>query len=240
MSYFLCEQRLEVGQTFTFSGPDAVHLLGARRARPGEQFEVQDAAGQRFTAELVQAARRDAQVRVLAPCPLPPPPTRWVRLWQGAVKDKAAEWIVQKCTELGVAEIGFFPAQHSSIARRGGEKALLSRWERIAWEACKQSGRPAPPRLMHADSLQAVLKEAPTGEVRWLCHPGAPAQPPGRALAALPATGAITVLIGPEGGLHDEEAAWAREQGFVQIHLGGTILRAETAAVSAATLALLG
>lgn len=249
MSYFLSQQPLRSGARIELSGEEAHHVAGTRRMKVGEAFVLQDPDGHRFRVVLEDKAGRRLLCRVGEPVPVPALPARRLTLLQGAIKPKAAEWIVQKGTELGVAAIVFAPVQHSPVSPRDlAARGLMARWERIAWEACKQCGRAAPPALHVAGDLAAALAgHAPGapeagGELRWLLHP-AGAVPAAAALRELdparpPPQGRL--LIGPEGGLTEAEAALAAAAGFRAVHLGELVLRAETAAVTACALALYG
>lgn len=239
MSYFLSDRPLAAGRLLTLEGEEAEHLLKSRRTQPGGRFSLQDPHGTRFLAELVSGQRRRAEIRVLEPEPVPPPPAVRVTLLQAAVKDKAAEWIVQKATELGVAEVVFFPLHNSSVPLKTLRAArTVSRWRRIAWEACKQSGRQFPPALSVADHLDAVLESHAPGHGAqgrgWLLLPGGQA-PPCAEGVPLP----VAVLVGAEGGFTECETAPALAAGFIPVALGKHMLRAETAALAACVLALL-
>jgi len=235
MSYFLAPRALAEGETAVLEGEEARHLLQSRRIKAGERFALQDPAGRRFWAEVVQAGRGSAHVRILAPAPIPPAPGIAVRLWVAAVKDKAAEWIVQKATELAVAEVHAFSATHSPLSPQElSAPRTLERWQRIAVEACKQCDRQFPPPIAVWPSLEALLAGRPERGAAWLLDAGGtlPPRPP-RAAAA-----GITVLVGPEGGLTEMERKTAIAAGFMPVALGPLTLRTETAAIAGCAVAL--
>ena len=189
---------------------------------------------------------RRATVRVLEELPLPAPPPLSLHLLQAAVKDKAAELIVQKATELGAATVSFFPSANSpgSLKHLAAPKAL-ARWETIAAEACKQCDRQFPPALAVLPDLAAALAKNGAASISWLLHPGggsAAEALENREPAPSPCRGqsAARVLVGPEGGFSEAEVAQARAAGFTPVGLGGNTLRAETAALAACALLLLG
>jgi 16S rRNA (uracil1498-N3)-methyltransferase len=254
MTYFLHDAPLSVGETVRLPEQEARHLLGARRIRRGERFALQDPAGRRFSAELAEATRREARARVLAPLAVPPAPALRLALLQAALKDKAAEALIERCTELGVAALCFFPVAHGAVAHAALQAPRTTeRWARIAWEACKQSDRQFPPEIRVLPGLEAALAAHPvrragadgppeSAAAGWVLHPHA-GQTAGDALAALRAgrpPAALHVLIGPEGGLDDAELAAARAAGYLPLRLGPTVLRAEAAAQAVCALALLG
>lgn len=250
MTFFLHDAPLTPGETVTLRGEEARHLLGARRVRRGERFALQDPDGRRFSAELRQADRREAQAAILAPLSVPPAPAVQVTLLQAVVKDKATEDLIDKCTELGVAALCFFPSAHAAVAREAlAASRTRARWERIAWEACKQSDRQFPPSITALPGLAAALEAYPArphaGAPGWVLHPAAERSAAEllaerSAAAGSVAPPALTVLVGPEGGLTDDEVAQAVAAGYAPVRLGGTVLRAETAALAACALAVLG
>ena len=235
-SYFLCASPLTRGGVVTLEGEEARHIAQSRRIHPEDRIVLQDPAGRRHWARVTALARNRLTVEVLAPVPLPPPPPRALSLLQGAVKDKAAENIVQKATELGVARLAFFIADHSPVAWKALASAHAEgRRERIAREACKQSGRAQPPLLAVHPSLSEALQGRGTDHVLWLDPDSAKPlvhqlPPPGEALL---------LVVGPEGGLSGNEKTLLGTTGFEPAHLGSTILRADTAALAGCTLAIL-
>ena len=241
--YFLSGLPLSEGMTFDLAGEEARHLLKSRRVKPGERFALQDPEGGRFSAELISTQRHRATVRVLGTLPVPPLPVRGVVLLQAVVKDKAADFIVQKATEMGVAGLVFFPGQYSAVPRKNQALSIppsaIARWERIAWEACKQSGRQFPPTITQAGGLDAVLEDhGPQHNPDtsgWLLHPGGSAPEAGDESAT-----PLHILVGTEGGFAQAEVDAALAAGFRGVGLGVNILRSETAALAATALALMG
>lgn len=257
MTYFLSEQPLHPGESLELSGEEAHHAAGTRRLRAGETFALQDPSGARFRVEVEGGGSRALRVRVLEPIAPPPLPERRVTLIQAAVKAKAAEWILQKVTELGVARLVFFSSAHATVALKELHHDLeRGRWQRIAWEACKQCDRQFPPELHIAENLSAAIAWAGPAERSWLFHPDSGGPPPPSAGVAAPsalvagpsAPSALVaersapsarLIIGPEGGLTPEEVRLAWDAGFEAVSLGPLVLRAETAAVAGCALALL-
>ena len=153
------------------------------------------------------------------------------------------EWAIEKCTEIGVARIVPVIARRSDAHLAAAAVKRRERWLRIVRQASEQSRRSAPPevaapvkvrdlaapgvlpggaltRVVLAESLAESEEETRLGDILEF-------QPTEVALA-----------VGPEGGWADEELAWFRETGWAAASLGGTILRAETAAIVATALAL--
>jgi 16S rRNA (uracil1498-N3)-methyltransferase len=247
MTYFLHDAPLQPGAAVELRGEEAHHLLRVRRIRPGERFALQDPQGRRFAVELTGLERHSAQAVVREALPVPAAPAVRVTLLQASVKDKSAELIVEKITELGVAALVFFPSEHGTVPHKAlaAPKSLV-RWERIAREACKQCDRQFPPAIAILASLAAALQAHPAraeaGAPGWLLHPGAErSAAEALAMAQTPArTAALQLLCGPEGGFTSTEVQAATAAGYLPVRLGATTLRAETAALAACALAVLG
>jgi 16S rRNA (uracil1498-N3)-methyltransferase len=111
-----------------------------------------------------------------------------------------------------------------------------ARWQTIAQEAARQSGRAEVPEIGDFAELEAALAQtAALADPRFVLWEGEPSQSLPAALAAGPQ--AVVLLVGPEGGFSEDEVASVRRAGFVAASLGPRILRAETAAIVAVALA---
>lgn len=148
-----------------------------------------------------------------------------------ACKGPRLEWLVEKCTELGVAELCFARFTRSVVAPGGGS---FDKLRRIAIESCKQCHRAWLPRITQADSIASAIESGRDLQL-FVAHPQVGAAYFGAAIA----TGGegrrgAAVLIGPEGGITDDELNIATARGGVIVRLAAHILRVETAAVACA------
>lgn len=183
-------------------------------------------------AELTEVSKRGAVARIGAIRPASVRSLRDVTLIQGTCKGDKMDGIVRDATELGATRI--IPAITArSVARP--DEARGDRWRRIAVEAARQCGRGDAPRVESPRAITAALA-AGEGTVALCLDPTA-----SLTLGAhLPIVGAatnVTILVGPEGGLADEELDEATRAGFTRVRLGTFVLRTET--VCAATLGAL-
>ena len=142
------------------------------------------------------------------------------------------DWMIQKCTELGVTRISVFNANHSQIPLKPAQlKKRLMHWRNVAIKACEQCGRQIPPQINFQQNLASVLDEATRRDLKILLDSG------GDRLLSEPTTNnlndQITILLGPEGGLSETELKSAQNAGFIATSLGPRILRTETAAATA-------
>jgi 16S rRNA (uracil1498-N3)-methyltransferase len=150
------------------------------------------------------------------------------------------DWVVQKCTELGVAAIQPVAARRSVIKLSGERmERRVQHWQQVAVSACEQCGRNRPPEVAPIVDLPQYLgRERGQNETRWILAPGGAGQ-----LKNLPVpAGPIVLLVGPEGGFEDEELKAAQVAGFQPLCLGPRVMRTETAgaAAQAAIMALWG
>jgi 16S rRNA (uracil1498-N3)-methyltransferase len=206
-----------------------VHHLRVRRAKGGEIVEVLDGAGLRGTGALVQSGK-DWWVEVRNSVREPPPAELTLAVAAGD-RDRFG-WMVEKAVELGVTRILPLETARSSGVATKIKGAHLDRLRRRALETIKQCGVTWAPEMEPPLSLDAFLEQPLTG-LGWLAD--ATGSPPPVTLAQT----ALTVVIGPEGGLTDGERDSLVTAGYQPTGLGPHTLRFETAALAAATLAMM-
>ncbi len=225
-------------------GEEAWHLARVLRLRPGDTIVAGDGAGRDYEAVLTEVGERAAVARVTAVRRNRAETRVPILLLQGLPKAEKMDWIVQKCTELGVA--GIYPvATERAVVKIPAEKAAarIDRWERIAREAAKQAGRASWPPVVPVASLPNALALARPSH---LLVPWEEAQRPLVAamaeIAASPALARLGVAIGPEGGFAASEVEMMAAAGGIPVSLGPRILRTETAGLAtiAAILYALG
>lgn len=147
-------------------------------------------------------------------------------------KGSKADEIVRHATELGAAEIRFVSSDHAVPKLEGGraEKKRV-RWQKIAQEAARQSERLYVPQVLPLAPLEEAMEAAAEGE-RWVCWARG-----GEAPSVAPGAEERWVAVGPEGGFSEAELRAFDAQGWRRVHLGPTVLRAETASLAALVFA---
>ncbi len=225
---------LAPGRVVVLEGDAARRVARVLRLGPGERLALFDGSGIEAIAELTRvAASRVEAVAVSVQPGLPEPPVR-ITLCQSVVKGERFEWALEKGTEIGVAR--FVPVVARRNVVRPGEGAKLERWRRIVVEAAEQCGRSAVPEVTPPASLDDVLESLDGPAI--VPYEGERETGIAAALRAMGRPGALTILIGPEGGFTQDEIERATSRGARPVSLGPRILRSETAGVVAAALAL--
>lgn len=212
------------------SGEEAHYLLAVLRCGPGDELTLFDSRGGRFRARVRETGRKEVTLELTETLPPEAEPASGVNLLQGVLKGQRMDLVVQKATELGVRRIYPLITRRTQVSdtRRHG------RWQKIAVEAARQSGRPVVPEVMKPatfeeffGSVESVLR----GFIFWE-EGGRPLREAFKGEEGFD----LHVAIGPEGGFTKQETSLAEDKGLVVTTLGPRVLRAETAAISALTL----
>jgi 16S rRNA (uracil1498-N3)-methyltransferase len=211
-------------------GESEVHHLQVRRAKDGEIVEVLDGAGLRGTGPLVHSGKEwwvDVQNSVREPRPAE------LTMTVAAGDRERFTWMVEKAVELGVTRILPLETARSSGVATKIKGSHLGRLRRHALETIKQCGATWAPQVDEPISLDVFL-ERPLIGMGWLAD--AAGSPPPETLGQEP----LTVMIGPEGGLTENERNRIVGAGYRPVVLGPHTLRFETAAIAAAAFAMMG
>ena len=235
------------GATVLLAPEETQHLRHVLRLKAGDEAFVFDGVGREYAcvvAEAGEGRRRGAETATLevrgAVEPQRPESPLDLTLAVALLKGEKFDLVVQKATELGASSIVPVVTKRADVRLREGRDAAtrVTRWQRLALEAAKQSGRARLPEVCAPVEFAALLEgtagTAGTGAERRLFF----TERGGRGLAETlrewsPAARPLklTALVGAEGGWEDEEIARASAAGWHVVTFGGRILRAETAAI---------
>ena len=144
-----------LGGMAIMKGRDAEHVR-VLRLRPGEDMIICDGQGTDYKCRLVSADKEQVEAEVIEVVPCPAEPSVKVTVLCGLPKGDKTDYIIQKCVEAGAYEIMFFDSERC-IAKPDKPEKKLERWQRIAEEAAKQSGRGIIPQVSWAGDFTAVL-----------------------------------------------------------------------------------
>ncbi len=225
------------GDRVTLTGDGYHHVRRVLRLGPGDELELFDGAGLVAQAIIDGAPDRALTLRIEQCRHQPPPPGPTVTLVCAELKGDKMDLVLQKSTELGVDRV--VPVTTArSVPRPAAEarKRRQVRRHKVVREACRQCGRAYLPEVHPSVPLVEGLG-GHTGEDAFVLWESTGAGGLAGALAESAVEAGIVLLVGPEGGFTSEEVASARDHGFAEVSLGRHILRADTAALAAVTLA---
>jgi 16S rRNA (uracil1498-N3)-methyltransferase len=219
---------------------DHRYLTRVLRLDVGAEVTLFDGKSVEATARIMRIGPRALELKIEERRPVAGIDRPHVTVIQGLAKGDKLDFIVQKATELGAARI--IPVTTARAVARLDAGAIRTmsrraRWQKIAREASRQSGRLDVPEVEGVAALSTALAASPKDALKLMLWEGArqtslrsqlPAKPPQQ----------IVIAIGPEGGFTVEEVEAARHAGFIAVGLGPRILRTETAAL--VVLSILG
>lgn len=233
--FFMAGSSIAGGTAF-ISGADAEHIK-VLRLKLGDHIVLCDGNKTDHHCVIKSLSRDSVEAEVVESVSCPAEPSVHVTILAGIPKQgERSDYIVQKCTESGASEIVFFMC-HRCVARpdaRGLEKKL-QRWQRIAEEAAKQSGRGIIPKVSAVESYAEALNIAKKAELPLFMYETGDRV---ELKTAIERAGDITsaaIITGPEGGFEPYEAELASKIGIQLCAMGPRILRCETAPVTALT-----
>ena len=218
------------GDSVTVEGDEAHHAVAVRRLRVGEPLALTDGRGTTLVGTVAETGKRrltvvaDRVETVAEPIPM-------IAVVQALPKGDRGELAVEMLTEVGVATIVPWAAARSVTVWRGERVDKgLARWRSTAREAAKQARRAWFPDVAGLASTAEIETLVADASVALVLHEGAD-----RSLAdvAVPVEGTLLLVVGPEGGLDDEELAVLRDAGATAARLGPEVLRTSTAGVAA-------
>ncbi|HTZ41262.1 MAG TPA: 16S rRNA (uracil(1498)-N(3))-methyltransferase [Syntrophales bacterium] len=215
------------------------YLRNVLRLGHGDEVLFFDGTGWEYQGVIERFEDRSGSARIVARQRIPLEIPVRITLAQSLPKGDKMEFIIQKATELGVARIIPFRSSRT-VPRRTEERAAkrLERWRRIAAEAAEQCGRGDVPEITEALSFREALGAADSGRVKILFWEAERSLSIRDILKGSEVRSAkeFFLVVGPEGGLSEEEVQIARESGFLTASLGQLVLRVETAALAILTI----
>jgi 16S rRNA (uracil1498-N3)-methyltransferase len=218
-------------QTVTLTADEARHLRDVLRLKPGDEVYVFDGRGHEFRCTVSNTKRDAAELHIEAEVePAKPESLLQLNLCVALLKGEKFDLVVQKATELGVVKLTPLITRFADIHLRDQSDATkrVTRWQRIALEAAKQSGRAFVPEISLPLAFETAIEMEGAGVMF--------SERGGETLESLTGASSITALVGSEGGWSDEEIEAARARKFHIVTLGGSSVRAETAAIAVTAL----
>jgi len=237
MSKFFVDKSQISPEGIRITGQDVTHIGRVLRLTVGDSLLLCDGEGTDYVTEIERIDNGEILCTVTEHLPCKNEPEVKITLFQGLPKQGKMEWIIKKCTEIGVTNIVPVQMERSVVKldREQGKKKL-ERWQKTANEAAKQCGRGRIPQILPPIKF-AELNNMDLPEFLLLPYEEERAKPIKDALCGKYET-SVGIFIGPEGGFTPEEVALLTERGAHSVTLGPRILRTETAGLTAVALVL--
>jgi len=213
------------GDRAALVGPHADHLSRVLRARVGAEFDIV-VSGHVRRGRISNITSQRVEFDLGDEVPVPRLPSVSVLL--AVFKFDRMEWAIEKCTELGVLRILPVIAQRTDSHLASAAQKRVDRWRRIAVDASQQSRRSSPIEILFPVKLRDALHPEATSRIIL-----SESETTTMLNDVVPSSGSIALAVGPEGGWTEQELTQFRDAGWTSASLGGTILRAETAAIAA-------
>ena len=226
------DQPLTPGNQVVLKRNLAQHLGRVLRARAGDRITLFNGDGQEFAATVLAVSKREVSVDIGEAAIPQTESLVFTTLGLCLSKGDRFDWAIQKATELGVGAIAPLYSERVdfSIPEDRMEKRI-GHWQQIAISACEQCGRVKVPSIKQPQPLVSWVDRV-SAEQKWVLHCAADTSASASAVThGGPQDAAL--LIGPEGGLTDQEFTAASAEGFQLLQLGPRVLRTETAPAAA-------
>jgi len=228
--FYVSQPRIENGM-LKVEGDEVRHIRRVLRLRGGDEIVVFNGLGKEYEGRIVGEGPSSVVIMIQNMLSSKKESPLEITLAQSLLKGEKMENLIQKATELGVKEIlPFLSSRSVPLLEKSRRLKRYHRWGKIAIEASKQCGRGVIPRIeplqdyyemlqnISGDFLRLILWEKEEARLKEL-------------LEGSKEKRKIFFIVGPEGGLSEEEVGLAREKGFIPVTLGKRILRSETASL---------
>lgn len=226
---FLCDcVDVPVGERLRLDGPEGRHAAAVRRVRTGESLLIADGAGRAVRGPVRLVGDGFVEIEVAQQLVEPAKAHRWV-LVQALAKGGRDELALETATELGVDEVIAWQAARSVVRWENKADKGLAKWVRVACEATKQSRRFKVPALSYATTSDVVARIAAAGQA-FVLHEAAPKY---LSAAKLIPGGEVLFVVGPEGGITDDERELFQAGGADVVLVADHVLRTSTAGLVA-------
>lgn len=217
------------GEEVIFPEDISHQICRVLRIRLGQRVAIFDERMFEFEVEIVSLSTHEVRGEIRSQKIHPASPLYHLSLYLSITQREKFEWMLQKCCEAGATSFTPFISSRSLVQNEKDIDTKLARWQKILREAAEQCGRRDIPQLNPPLRWPAVIKDGQGHPCKLLAWEKEESVSIHKILT--PQFRSIAAVIGPEGGISDEEARQAEEAGFHVVSLGPRILRMETAAV---------
>ena len=242
MPRFLVPPQHIQGDRFRMSGSEAHHAIDVLRKKVGDPIDIFDGENASYVGRIESIEGGEVRGILLEEISARDLPVAII-LYQALMKGPRWDWFLEKATEIGVRSV--VPLLSARVIARPKESvwpAKMTRWRRIAVAASKQCGRARAMEVMPPASLDQALRHLPPNPAALIPWEKESDRSIDAALKDIrqknAAMDSVHIFVGPEGGWETQEVRQAQDAHCIPVRLGPTLLRSETAGLTAATLAL--
>ena len=229
--YFI-QQPLEINQTIVLPDELHRHAVQVLRGKPGEPIILFNGQGGEYHAVFTEVDKRKSSVVITNFINTDRESPLDLRLVMALIKPDKFDFTLQKAVEMGVSSIQPFVAARSVLNVKGNRlDKKMQHWQGVINSACEQSSRTIVPELLPLLSFQDYLLQS-TQRLNLSMLPEADHTLTELARPTRP----VSLIVGPEGGFHEDEVIQMKLHQFQAIRFGPRILRAETAAIAGLAL----
>jgi len=224
-------QALTLNSTLELAEAQSHYLSKVLRMQSGRELILFNGEGGEYSAEIFAVHKKQLEVLVKNFLPENRQSPLNLELAIGVSRGERMDWVLQKATELGVTKITPLITERTEV-KLSGERAdkKMEHWQQIIISACEQCQRNLLPELSEPKYFSAWV-DACNAELKFVLH-----HRDNKGLPKNETAKSVALLIGPEGGLDEDEIAEAIVNGFSPLTLGPRVLRTETAPVAAISL----
>jgi len=224
--------------TCIIEGEDVKHISKVLRCKIGEEIEVCDKDNSEYICEITNISKDLVELNILNKVDVKREADIRVKLYQGLPKGPKMEMILQKLTEVGVCEIVLVQTKRSvSKVDDKKEDKKIERWERIIYEAAKQSKRGKIPTLRGVLTFKEALADMKENDFNIAPYENERTKSIKQAIKGVNINN-VGIFVGPEGGFEESEIEAIESIGGKSVSLGPRILRTETASLVASSIVL--
>lgn len=237
--FFIKKKNINIeNNTCIIEGEDVKHISKVLRCKIGDKLEVCDNDNNEYICEIVDIDKSIVTLDILKKVNIKRESDLKVKLYQGLPKGPKMEIILQKLTEIGVDEIILVQTKRSVVnVSDKKEDKKIERWERIIYEAAKQSKRGKIPKLRGILDFKEALEDMKKNDLNIAPYENERTKSIKEAIKGVDINN-VGIFVGPEGGFEENEIRSIESIKGQSVSLGPRILRTETASVVASSIVL--
>lgn len=228
--FFISSESVADG-SFTLYPDDIKHIINVLRMKEGEVLTLCDSKGFDYKCKIKDISKNSISLELISKDKSVSEPDVKITLYQGIPKQDKMELIIQKAVELGIYRIVPVDTERAIVSLKGKEDKKISRWQKIAESASKQSGRGIIPEIAPVMTFTEAVTEASREGLAFIPYELEEEKMLSTIIKGF-SEETMSYFIGPEGGFSEKEIALAKDHKIIPVSLGKRILRTETAGLA--------